>query len=507
MGTARKDQHGRASPLLGTPCIQIWNSDSKGEDNDQTPSRRKKQRHSMEERKRKQESCGFTEDQTRHQFEDQEWEEGRLDTEKHKKSRLEHAKEHERARLEDKEKDVAVKAQGRSSTAILDNYCWWAADPEGQPALCVGYDDECPFGFVLQQAKNLANQYEVRLESSDQNAGEALPQWVSSASGRFEKCCFQEATVALQGATYKIFGIAANRKYVSRATRLAAFIRACLAEPSIKRETNMQGAEFEKLAVHTLVSLRNLVAFNRQSREQTPQKIPKPPSTPPPLKLFRMSVDKQVRELNKESFREDISKDSMDSEAVQLAGFDCGDVEFKAEECNSRALENLGQTIGQYADRCQVRQEPLKDANHVRRRRNGSFSSNCRGSGAHRFKNWFGRQRVNKKKRQRRGLREVRLHDICYSQDSHSAFFRNGCGVAEATKDLQSGKLKVTDFPTLRCVEFGKLWSLDNRRLRCFKEAFPKDTTINVMVESLNNAKIRQKFMQKFTVGSSIAER
>lgn len=111
---------------------------------------------------------------------------------------------------------------------------------------------------------------------------------------------------------------------------------------------------------------------------------------------------------------------------------------------------------------------------------------------------------------QQGGPREVRLHDIRFSQNSVSPVFSDGRSVEEAKQDLMSGKIRVTDFPTIRVVQFaGIVWSLDNRRLRCMQEAFAKqrDKVVNVNVESLKREKVRTEFNRKFTAGKDIVQR
>jgi hypothetical protein len=61
---------------------------------------------------------------------------------------------------------------------------------------------------------------------------------------------------------------------------------------------------------------------------------------------------------------------------------------------------------------------------------------------------------------------------------------------------LRSGKIKVTDVPIIRVVEYeGKLFTLDNRRLAAFQNAGVKSIPIQRM--SLNNYNIKLEFHRK----------
>ena len=62
--------------------------------------------------------------------------------------------------------------------------------------------------------------------------------------------------------------------------------------------------------------------------------------------------------------------------------------------------------------------------------------------------------------------------DIRFSQDSISSRFKNGNSVSDTIDKLKTGELTAKDFPNIRVVKRdGKLYTLDNRRLYCFKEA------------------------------------
>lgn len=68
----------------------------------------------------------------------------------------------------------------------------------------------------------------------------------------------------------------------------------------------------------------------------------------------------------------------------------------------------------------------------------------------------------------------MRPQDIRFSQDSISSTFRNGTTLTDTISDLLNGSLEPTDFPVISVfwddIEEA-YFSLDNRRLYCFKEA------------------------------------
>eukprot|EP00928_Gymnodinium_smaydae_P064518 TRINITY_DN4781_c0_g2_i1.p1 TRINITY_DN4781_c0_g2~~TRINITY_DN4781_c0_g2_i1.p1 ORF type:complete len:1099 (+),score=169.66 TRINITY_DN4781_c0_g2_i1:31-3297(+) len=109
--------------------------------------------------------------------------------------------------------------------------------------------------------------------------------------------------------------------------------------------------------------------------------------------------------------------------------------------------------------------------------------------------------------KQRPGPRCVLLREIRFSQDSISATFRDGRCVKRTTEDLKVGRVLPADLGDIRVVEvFELVWTLDNRRVRCMKDAFARDRqkTINVKVETLADAKILDEFRRKFTTGKQI---
>ena len=108
-------------------------------------------------------------------------------------------------------------------------------------------------------------------------------------------------------------------------------------------------------------------------------------------------------------------------------------------------------------------------------------------------------------------LRRVLLHTIRFTQSSVASNFRDGQPLEALVEKLRNG-MSTDDLPPIRVVEqMGLLWSLDNRRLHCMKEAFPerrhRDKTILVQMETCSKATVRREFLSKFTTGTDIVKR
>ncbi|WP_444921818.1 hypothetical protein ACJJID_05460 [Microbulbifer sp. CnH-101-G] len=70
----------------------------------------------------------------------------------------------------------------------------------------------------------------------------------------------------------------------------------------------------------------------------------------------------------------------------------------------------------------------------------------------------------------RKGL--INPKAVRFTQDSIKATFTNGRKVEDLIQDLKSGKLNASDVPPIRVFSRdGKIYSLDNRRLKAFQEA------------------------------------
>lgn len=84
---------------------------------------------------------------------------------------------------------------------------------------------------------------------------------------------------------------------------------------------------------------------------------------------------------------------------------------------------------------------------------------------------------------------------IRYSQDSIRTTFRDGRTVKELTEGLKSGKIKPEDIPPIRLVKKdGKWYSLDNRRLKAFKDAGVRVRTRKATPEEIAEAIQKDKF-------------
>lgn len=108
-------------------------------------------------------------------------------------------------------------------------------------------------------------------------------------------------------------------------------------------------------------------------------------------------------------------------------------------------------------------------------------------------------------------LRRMLLHTIRFTQSSVASNFKDGQPLEALVEKLRNG-MSTDELPPIRVVEqMGLLWSLDNRRLHCMREAFPErrhpDKTILVQMETCSKATVRKEFLSKFTTGTDIVKR
>ncbi|CAK0790579.1 unnamed protein product [Prorocentrum cordatum] len=101
------------------------------------------------------------------------------------------------------------------------------------------------------------------------------------------------------------------------------------------------------------------------------------------------------------------------------------------------------------------------------------------------------------------------LDGIRYCQDSCGTTFRDGRSLKATVKELKDGTITVADLG-IRVVEFGSIYfALDNRRLRCAKQAFPSGThpkhSVAVLLADLRDPRISKEWEAKFTAGTRIA--
>ncbi len=92
--------------------------------------------------------------------------------------------------------------------------------------------------------------------------------------------------------------------------------------------------------------------------------------------------------------------------------------------------------------------------------------------------------------------------DIHSSQASISSKFRNGTLIADLSEKLSAHQIDISEISCIRIVQFQDKWvTLDNRRLRAFKDAMiPK---IPAQICSLNDPQIYREFHDKRTNKSS----
>jgi hypothetical protein len=90
-------------------------------------------------------------------------------------------------------------------------------------------------------------------------------------------------------------------------------------------------------------------------------------------------------------------------------------------------------------------------------------------------------------------------HKIRFSQDSIKPIFLNGKGtVSDLTKGLKSGKIKAKDVEPIRIMKRGGHWfSIDNRRLKAFRDAGKSIRTRKATKAEIENAIKNEKFTTK----------
>jgi hypothetical protein len=92
--------------------------------------------------------------------------------------------------------------------------------------------------------------------------------------------------------------------------------------------------------------------------------------------------------------------------------------------------------------------------------------------------------------------------NIYFSQASVSEMFTDGTLVSELSRQLISGERRVSEIPAIRIVDFQKKWiTLDNRRLRAFKDAMIDQ--IPAIVCDLKTPEVARDFHAKRTNKSS----
>jgi hypothetical protein len=96
---------------------------------------------------------------------------------------------------------------------------------------------------------------------------------------------------------------------------------------------------------------------------------------------------------------------------------------------------------------------------------------------------------------------------IRYSQNNIKSKFSNGSTIKELTNGLKSGKIKPEDIPPIRLIKKdGKWFSIDNRRLKAFKDAGVNVRTRKATKNEIADA-IKKKKFSTTNDGSSIRVR
>lgn len=77
--------------------------------------------------------------------------------------------------------------------------------------------------------------------------------------------------------------------------------------------------------------------------------------------------------------------------------------------------------------------------------------------------------------------------EIFYTQDSIDSQFRTGQNIGDCLDKLVKGDLTVSSFPTISvCLENGKWWTQDNRRLWVFKQLERLGMSVNIPVNKVS---------------------
>lgn len=95
-------------------------------------------------------------------------------------------------------------------------------------------------------------------------------------------------------------------------------------------------------------------------------------------------------------------------------------------------------------------------------------------------------------------ISQLRVNDIHFTQHSVSNEFTDGSLLTDLVDQLLDGVIAPHEVELIRVVKHQNKWfTLDNRRLRVFKDAFVEE--IPVIVCDLNDAKIKKEFLLKKT--------
>lgn len=90
--------------------------------------------------------------------------------------------------------------------------------------------------------------------------------------------------------------------------------------------------------------------------------------------------------------------------------------------------------------------------------------------------------------------------EIRYTQDSVSPNFRDGNTLNGTLESLERGDMQKRDIPMIRVAKHeGQLYSLDNRRLKIFRELEAKGICKYIKVDSVPK---NTEFHKKFTTGN-----
>ena len=93
-------------------------------------------------------------------------------------------------------------------------------------------------------------------------------------------------------------------------------------------------------------------------------------------------------------------------------------------------------------------------------------------------------------------VKKMAVSNIYFTQATVSPYFSDGTKIADLAQDLASGGISPNVIPSIRVVRYrGRLWTIDNRRLRAFKDGFVDTITVNMV--DLKDLGIAKEFWDK----------
>lgn len=99
-------------------------------------------------------------------------------------------------------------------------------------------------------------------------------------------------------------------------------------------------------------------------------------------------------------------------------------------------------------------------------------------------------------------LENLLLKKIKFTQDSVSKEFQDGRTLVQTMQEIRRGIIAFPPIRVVKSLEANAYFSLDNRRLKCLKEAYTGQL-VEVQLVSLEDPEIRREFQRKMTTGGN----